>query len=57
MQRVVITGANRGIGLGFVRVYLEQGDRVFACCRDPAEASALGELARRHPGRPAHWRH
>jgi len=29
----VITGANRGIGLGFVRYYLNQGAQVWACCR------------------------
>ncbi|MGH9212709.1 MAG: SDR family NAD(P)-dependent oxidoreductase [Acidimicrobiales bacterium] len=49
MQRVVITGANRGIGLGFVRVYLERGHRVFACCRDPGLAAALDEVARQNP--------
>ncbi|MFV7786094.1 SDR family oxidoreductase [Shewanella marisflavi] len=44
-KHVVITGANRGIGLGFVRHYLSQGDKVSACCRQPSQASALIQLA------------
>ncbi len=32
-MNVLITGANRGIGAGFVRHYLSQGDRVWACYR------------------------
>ncbi|CAM3968244.1 SDR family oxidoreductase [Shewanella aquimarina] len=47
-KHVVITGANRGIGLGFVRHYLAKGDRVTACCRRPGEASALIQLAEIH---------
>ncbi|QYJ92095.1 SDR family oxidoreductase [Shewanella spartinae] len=47
-KHVVITGANRGIGLGFVRHYLAKGDRVSACCRQPAQASALIQLAEIH---------
>jgi NAD(P)-dependent dehydrogenase (short-subunit alcohol dehydrogenase family) len=43
-MNVVITGANRGIGLGFVRHYLNQGARVWACCRQPSdELAALQE--------------
>jgi NAD(P)-dependent dehydrogenase (short-subunit alcohol dehydrogenase family) len=34
MKTVLITGANRGLGLGFTRHYLERGCRVFACARD-----------------------
>jgi NAD(P)-dependent dehydrogenase (short-subunit alcohol dehydrogenase family) len=30
---VVITGANRGIGLAIARIYRERGDRVIALCR------------------------
>lgn len=33
---VVITGANRGIGLALVREYLQRGDHVFALCRQPS---------------------
>lgn len=45
MKRVLITGANRGIGLEFVRQCLDRGDRVFAACRNPAGASQLHALA------------
>lgn len=31
---VLITGANRGIGLAFVQQYLQAGDEVIACVRD-----------------------
>jgi len=30
---VVVTGANRGIGLEFVKLYLAQGAEVYALCR------------------------
>jgi len=33
MAVVVITGANRGIGLEFVKQYLAKGDEVYALCR------------------------
>ncbi|MGA7802294.1 MAG: SDR family oxidoreductase [Gammaproteobacteria bacterium] len=45
MPSVLVTGANRGIGLEFVRQYAEAGWRVFACCRTPEQAGALNELA------------
>ncbi len=32
-MNIVITGANRGLGLGFVQHYLAQGDEVWACYR------------------------
>lgn len=35
---VVVTGANRGIGLALVQEYLGRGDRVYALCRAPSEA-------------------
>ncbi len=34
MRNVLVTGANRGIGLGFVKHYLSEGDRVWATYRD-----------------------
>jgi NAD(P)-dependent dehydrogenase (short-subunit alcohol dehydrogenase family) len=45
MTTVLITGANRGLGLEFVRQYAHDGARVFACARVPGEAKALLELA------------
>lgn len=45
MPTVLITGANRGIGLEFVRQYVADGWHVVACCRQPARAEALAKLA------------
>jgi NAD(P)-dependent dehydrogenase (short-subunit alcohol dehydrogenase family) len=50
MQRILVTGANRGLGLEFVRQLLARGDRVFAACRHPGKALALTELAGVYPG-------
>jgi NAD(P)-dependent dehydrogenase (short-subunit alcohol dehydrogenase family) len=51
MPNVVVTGANRGIGLEFTRQLLAHGARVFAACRQPGKALKLTELAGAHPGR------
>lgn len=51
MRTVLITGANRGLGLALVRRYGEAGWRVWACCRAPARASELRALARASGGR------
>jgi NAD(P)-dependent dehydrogenase (short-subunit alcohol dehydrogenase family) len=48
-MRIVVVGANRGIGLEFVRQYLARGERVEATARNPAGAEALAALATRHP--------
>jgi NAD(P)-dependent dehydrogenase (short-subunit alcohol dehydrogenase family) len=41
-MNVLITGANRGLGLGFVRHYLELGHQVWACHRsDSGDLSAM----------------
>jgi NAD(P)-dependent dehydrogenase (short-subunit alcohol dehydrogenase family) len=45
MSKVVITGANRGIGLALVRRYLEAGDSVVALCRSAEKAEQLRALA------------
>ena len=45
-MNVLITGANRGIGLELVRQCSNRGWRVFACCRNPHNAEALFSLAR-----------
>ena len=41
---VLITGANRGLGLELARQYLADGWRVIACCRSPEKASDLKKL-------------
>lgn len=45
MANIIITGANRGIGLALVKTYLLGGNRVFALCRQPQQADQLNELA------------
>jgi NAD(P)-dependent dehydrogenase (short-subunit alcohol dehydrogenase family) len=44
MSRVLITGANRGIGLELAKQYAEAGDEVIACVRDPGAATGLKAL-------------
>ncbi len=44
MANVLITGANKGIGLEMVRLYAAAGDHVIACCRDKARAQDLEAL-------------
>ena len=41
MTTILITGANRGIGLEFVKQYAAEGADIIACCREPAKADAL----------------
>lgn len=50
-MRYVISGANRGLGLEFVRQVLLRGDTVEAGARVPAEARQLASLAREAGGR------
>jgi NAD(P)-dependent dehydrogenase (short-subunit alcohol dehydrogenase family) len=45
MPSVLISGANRGLGLEFARQYAADGWRVFAACRDPSTATDLTALA------------
>ena len=48
---ILITGASRGIGLEMVRYGIEQGWRIFACCRHPQQAETLLSLAKLANGR------
>ena len=50
MPTVLITGANRGLGLELAQQYAADGWRVIACARRPAEAAELDELARSSRG-------
>ena len=49
MLNVVVIGANRGIGLGFVEQYLESGDRVVATYRNEGTLGELRTLKDRYP--------
>ncbi|MBD3670290.1 MAG: SDR family oxidoreductase [Gammaproteobacteria bacterium] len=42
---ILVTGSNRGLGLGWVEAYARLGWRVFATCRDPDSADVLQQLA------------
>ncbi|TDJ39287.1 MAG: SDR family NAD(P)-dependent oxidoreductase, partial [Gammaproteobacteria bacterium] len=44
MATVMITGANRGIGLELTKRYAAAGNEVIACCREPDKANALHDL-------------
>jgi NAD(P)-dependent dehydrogenase (short-subunit alcohol dehydrogenase family) len=50
-MRVVVTGANRGLGLGLARAYAERGDEVWATARKPSEAKELQALAKSSGGK------
>ncbi len=45
-MRFVVTGANRGIGLEFVKQLTERGEEVDAAARDPDDAAELRALVR-----------
>lgn len=46
---VLITGANRGIGLEYARQYAERDWNVIATARRPEEATELADYAGKHP--------
>jgi len=50
MPTVLVTGANRGLGLEFTRQYLAEGYAVIAVCREPSSAQALQSAARGSKG-------
>jgi NAD(P)-dependent dehydrogenase (short-subunit alcohol dehydrogenase family) len=45
VQTLLITGANRGLGLAHTRKFLERGNRVLALVREPQAAADLHALA------------
>ncbi len=45
MPTILLTGANRGLGLQFAGQYAADGWRVIATCRDPANAADLKAVA------------
>jgi NAD(P)-dependent dehydrogenase (short-subunit alcohol dehydrogenase family) len=45
MSTVLITGANRGLGLEFARQFAASGTTVLAACRDPGQATELAQVA------------
>ena len=45
MPSILITGANRGLGLFFVKQYAAHGWRIFACCRNLDNAATLNAVA------------
>jgi NAD(P)-dependent dehydrogenase (short-subunit alcohol dehydrogenase family) len=49
MQRALITGSNRGLGLEFVKQLLARGAQVFAACRQPEQAKDLKALQVEYP--------
>lgn len=51
MPTVLITGANRGLGFGFVELFLREGWDVVAAVRDPAGATELQAVAKTHVGK------
>jgi len=48
-QRILLTGAGRGLGLEFTRRWLEAGHRVFALVRNPENSPDLRELGVGYP--------
>lgn len=48
MATVLVTGANRGLGLEFCKQYTENGWQVLACCRSPEAAVELVDMAHVH---------
>jgi len=51
---ILITGANRGIGLELTGQFSADGWEVLACCRNPVDAGALRELSERYPAIELH---
>jgi len=54
MSTVLVTGANRGLGLEFARQYAADGWEVFATARLPKKSAELSKLAERHSNLRVH---
>lgn len=46
LKTILITGANRGLGLEFVNQLSSQGSQIIASCRDPEHADVLQQWAK-----------
>ena len=55
-KTVLITGANRGVGLEFVKQYAVDQWKVIACCREPGGAKALQALATEYNNISVFWK-
>ncbi len=51
METILVSGANRGIGLEHVRRFAARNATVFACVRDPSDAADLNAIADQADGR------
>lgn len=51
MPTALITGANRGLGFGFVELFLREGWEVIAVARDPIHAPELQAVAKNNAGK------
>lgn len=47
-ETILITGSNRGIGLGLAEAYADRGWQVIATARNPSRADELNALAAKH---------
>jgi NAD(P)-dependent dehydrogenase (short-subunit alcohol dehydrogenase family) len=47
-MKILITGANRGLGYEFVKQYLDRGEEVIAAARVPQSAEMLGTLEQKY---------
>ncbi len=54
MPTLLITGANRGIGLELCKQYLAEGWEVHACCRKPKKANELKTLTEKNKNLTIH---
>ena len=53
-RTILITGANRGIGLELTEQFAADGWAVLACCRSPDDAAELRALGEQHAGIELH---